>query len=150
MSARAAGANRESVTRRPGRRRAAATRQGQDGVTDALLSSGAHTPDADRSISLSGELLSGGQLLAIDPAARVDQLLDLLVDVPHVDVHAGDDASVREPEGDELARRWVAAEDDLVPAGRVTGVLHADVVLVGEEVRDPVVGDLVPEHGARR
>src|SRR5688572_13895499 len=117
MSARAAGAGSSaSATRRPGRSRAA-TRQEREGVTDALLSSRARTPVADRSTLLSGELLSGGQLHGVDPAPRADQLLDLLVDVPDVDVHAGDDAPVREPEGDELAPGRIAAEHDLVPAG---------------------------------
>ena len=47
----------------------------------------------------------------------------------------------RQPEGDELAALAVAPEDHLVPFGGVAGVLHADVVLIGEEVRDPVVAD---------
>ena len=34
----------------------------------------------------------------------------------------------------------IAAEDDLVPFGGEAAVLHPDVVLVGEEVGDLVVG----------
>ena len=62
----------------------------------------------------------------------------------------GQHAAVLEPEGDELARVDVAAEDDLVPVGGVAGVLHADVVLVGEEVRDLVVGLALAEHARAR
>ena len=51
-----------------------------------------------------------------------------------------DDAVSGEPEGDELAARGIAAEDDPVPGAGEAGVLHADVVLVGEEVRQAVVG----------
>src|SRR5205085_12244269 len=62
----------------------------------------------------------------------------------------GDDPPLRQPEGDELARRWVASEDDLVPARGVAGVLHAEVVLIGEEVRQTFVGSGEPEHVAGR
>src|SRR5205085_12188935 len=76
-----------------------------------------------------------------------DQALDMLGVAPHVDVHSGYDVLVLEPERDELPALGIAAEDDLVPARRVTRVLHSDVVLVGEEVRDALVGDTPAEHG---
>ena len=56
--------------------------------------------------------------------------------------------SPAEPEGDELAARGIAAEDDAVPVAGEARVLHADVVLVGEEVRQAVVGVGVAEHVA--
>lgn len=56
------------------------------------------------------------------------------------------DPLVREPEGDELAPYYVASEDDLVPVGGMAAVLHPDVVLVGVEVRDPVIRDRVVRH----
>ena len=43
----------------------------------------------------------------------------------------------------------VAAEDDAVPRAGEARVLHADVVLVGEEVRQAVVGLPRAEHVAR-
>ena len=67
----------------------------------------------------------------------------VLTFMPAEDLSAGS-----EPEGDELAVVGVAAEDDLVVAAGldVAGVFHAQVVLVGEEVRYPVVGDVLAEH----
>src|SRR6185436_1159059 len=87
--------------------------------------------------------------LYVDRPAGVDQALDGVGDVPDVHVHAGEDVTIPEPEGDELAPLDVAAEDDLVPLGRVAGVLHADLVLVGEEVGQSVVGGGLAEHGER-
>ncbi len=59
--------------------------------------------------------------------------------------------SAAEPEGDELAGAHVAADDELVRSRVVqAGVLHPDVVLVGEEVRDLVVAHVLAEHRARR
>ena len=88
---------------------------------------------------LAGKRVEGGvgidELRGRDRSAGANQRLHVLVDVPHVDVHPGDDALVRQPEGDELTAGRVAAEDDLVPFGREARVLHADVVLVGVEVR---------------
>src|SRR5204862_1355592 len=69
--------------------------------------------------------------------------------VPDVHVHARDHAAVREPEGDELAPREVATEDQLVTAGGIADELHPDVVLVGEEVRQAVVGGRLSEHRLR-
>ncbi|CAM5693373.1 hypothetical protein SAFG77S_09962 [Streptomyces afghaniensis] len=70
-----------------------------------------------------------------------DEGLELVVDVPDVDVHAREHPVAGEPEGDELTSRHVTAEDDLVVATGldVSGVFHAQVVLIGEEVRNPVV-----------
>src|SRR4051794_6695768 len=50
----------------------------------------------------------------IDDSARADELLDRLGDIPDVGVHAGDDAAVPDPEGDELAIAQAAANDDPV------------------------------------
>src|SRR5262249_46281663 len=58
------------------------------------------------------------ELLWIDLGAGPDQVANLLVDVPDVDVHPGGDPAVLHPEGDELSRVHVAPEDDLVPVGR--------------------------------
>ena len=70
-------------------------------------------------------------------------------DVPHVEVHAGHDPVPGQPEGDELAARGIAAKDDAVPRPRKAGVLHAGVVLVGEEVRQCVVRHRAVEHVER-
>src|SRR5215475_14298701 len=69
-----------------------------------------------------------GEALGVDLAAGADQVLDRVGDVPDVDVHAGEDAAVAQPERDELAGRDVAAVDDLVVAAGagVPGVLHAE------------------------
>ena len=56
-----------------------------------------------------------GEAPVIDRDALADEPLDRVGDVPDVDVHAGHDAIVGEPEGDELAARGIAAEDDAVP-----------------------------------
>src|SRR5436305_9419825 len=90
-----------------------------------------------------------GEPAVVDGRAGADELLDVLRDVPDVDVHAGDDAVARQPERDELAPGGVAAEDDAVPAAREAGVLHADLVLIGEEVRDALIGLPAAEHVAR-
>src|SRR5689334_8231850 len=66
--------------------------------------------------------------------------------VPDVHVHPGRDAAVAEPERDELAAGTIAAEDDRIVGRRAPGVLHADVVLVGIEVRDAVVPLRLSEH----
>src|SRR5690606_11135118 len=73
-------------------------------------------------------------------------------DVPDVDVHARQHPAVLHPERDELALAGVAPDDHLVVgAGRgPAAVLHAQVVLVGEEVRHAVVRLVPAEHGAGR
>src|SRR5215469_3632700 len=109
--------------------------------------------------SASGRKLAGqrvkrnagvGQRLNLGRLPGADQRFDLGVDVPDVDVHAGRDAPAVQPEGDELAALAVAAEDHLIPLRRVPRVLHPHVVLVGVEVRDAVVADLLAEHRAGR
>ena len=89
-----------------------------------------------------------GEAPVVDGDALADEALDRVGDVPDVDVHAGHDAIAGEPEGDELAARGIAAEDDAVPVAGEARVLHADVVLVGEEVRQAVVGVGAAEHVA--
>ena len=56
-----------------------------------------------------------GEAPVVDGDALADQSLDRVDDVPDVDVHAGHDAVAGQPEGDELARRRIAAEDDAIP-----------------------------------
>src|SRR5665647_3137075 len=77
----------------------------------------------------------------VPPATGPDELLDLLGDVPDVDVHPSQHAALAQPEGDELPFGEVPADHELVvPVGPdVADVLHAQVVLVGVEVRQPVV-----------
>src|SRR5260370_37055329 len=63
-----------------------------------------------------------GQAGEVDLAAGADDRLDVVVDVPDVDVHAGDHRAAGEPERDELQRGAVAAGGDLVVrAGRGQG-----------------------------
>src|SRR5687767_1696045 len=82
--------------------------------------------------------------------AGPDQRLDRAGDIPHVGVHAGDNPPVGQPEGDELAVVRVATEHDAVPGAGIARVLHPQVVLVGEEVWDTVIGDAGAEHVAGR
>src|SRR5690606_7646204 len=91
-----------------------------------------------------------GQLGPVGGGAGVDQGLDVVGDVPDVDVHAGHDLAVGQPEGDVLAAGEVAPDHHVVglAGADVTGVLHAEVVLVGVEVGQPVVGGVLAEHGA--
>src|SRR5262245_18058103 len=100
------------------------------------------------------------QACDVDPGtcqASPRKRLDLVIDIPDVDVHAGEHSIPRHPEGDEFrvgvaAYRRIAAEDDaVVPAWRAPPrVLHADagprLVLVGEEVRHPVVDNVAAQH----
>src|SRR5439155_4444821 len=91
-----------------------------------------------------------GEAAVVDRHALADEGLDGLGDVPDVDVHACDHAVADKPEGDELPARGIAAHDDPVPGAGVARVLHADVVLVGEEVRQAVVDLGSAEHVAGR
>jgi hypothetical protein len=52
----------------------------------------------------------------VDLDALAYEALDRVVDVPHVDVDAGDDTVVADPEGDELAGRGIAAKDNPIPS----------------------------------
>ena len=76
-----------------------------------------------------------GVHLAADDAA------DVVDGVPVVDVHAGHDLSAAQPPGGEVEAAGVAAHHDPVEAvgPGVADVLHAEVVLVGEEVGQCVV-----------
>src|SRR4051812_13278368 len=89
-----------------------------------------------------------GESRDVHGLAGLDQVADLVDDVPDVDVHAGDDVVPGQPERDELPAGEVAADDDplVVPGTRVADVLHAQVVLVAEEVRQPVVDGPLAEH----
>src|SRR4051812_37738532 len=55
-------------------------------------------------------LVGCGETSGVDRDARPDQRLDRVRHVPHVDVHAGQHASLVQPERDELAGRHVAAD----------------------------------------
>src|SRR6202044_2218909 len=92
-----------------------------------------------------------GQAGGVQGAGGADEGLDVIGDVPDVDVHAGDQAALAEPEGDELQGVGVAPVDDLV-VGAGDGqarALHAEVVLVAVEVGHPVVLDLLAKHRLR-
>src|SRR6266542_897463 len=81
-----------------------------------------HTPRSWRAhpepvaLPLAGQRLQRdvgvGELLWVDPPPATDQVLDGLNDVPDVDVHAGDNALVLHPEGDERAGGRVAANPE--------------------------------------
>src|ERR1700746_3973593 len=93
-----------------------------------------------------------GEAGGVYRAGGADQGLDVVVDVPDVDVHAGDHGAAGEPEGDELQGGSVAAVEDLVVAARggQARALHAEVVLVAVEIRHRVVADGLAEHGPGR
>src|SRR5688500_2085729 len=82
-----------------------------------------------------------GQPRRIHLPAGPDQLLYAVDRAPRVDVHPGEHVVlVVQPEGQVRPRSGITAKDHLVrrAARDVTGVLHAQVVLVGEEERDRV------------
>src|SRR5436305_919221 len=80
-----------------------------------------------------------GQPGQVSRPRRHQDGLELIDDVPHVDVHGrSDDASVM-PEGDELTTLEIATHDHGITGLAVTDVLEAEVVLVGEEVRQAVI-----------
>src|SRR3954451_19850922 len=100
-----------------------------------------------------GEWRAGvGQAVAINPRVGRDQGTNVVLDVPDIDVHARGDAALAQPERDELAGGDVATHHDVVVATSEPRVLHPDVVLVGEEVRDRVERLAAAEHrlGDRR
>nr|WP_228091480.1 PH domain-containing protein [Glycomyces sp. TRM65418] len=110
-------------------------------------------PDLLRPFLVRGELPERLQRLGARWFLRADQVLDLAHAVPGVHGHAREDAAVLGPEGDELQRLERAGDHDFVVgvrAGDEAQVLHAQVVLVGEEVRQLVVRLLGPEHRLRR
>lgn len=96
------------------------------------------------------EVLEGdvrvGQTGFVEGLLGFDEGAQRFGDVPHVGAHGRDNSIMGDPEGDERSGLGIAAEHDPVPARRVAGVLHAQVVLVGEEVGHPVVGDRGTEH----
>ncbi len=89
-----------------------------------------------------------GEVVGVDRVGCLDEGFDVVRDVPEANVHAGLDSLLVEPEGDELPGVGMATEDDLVVAGwaDVAGVFHAEVVLVGEEVRRSCVDGIFSEH----
>src|ERR1700685_3902099 len=93
-----------------------------------------------------------GEAGEVDRAAGADEGLDVVADVPDVDVHAGHDPAAGQPEGDELQPGAVAAEGDVVVGGGrgQARALHAEVVLIAEEVRHLVVDHRLAEHGPGR
>ena len=78
--------------------------------------------------------------MGIELAATANDRLEVLDDVPDVDVHRRRHDTVALPEGDELPVGEAAADDDVVAGVGVADVLHAEVVLIREEVREAVVG----------
>ena len=92
-----------------------------------------------------------GEAGGVQGPGGADERLDVVVDVPDVDVHARDRLAFLEPEGDELQALAAAAVDDLVVGARQRQArgLHAEVVLIAVEVRHPVVFDRLAEHGLR-
>src|SRR5664280_403918 len=89
------------------------------------------------------------QAAGIDAHRAAHECLHVVTLVPDVGVHGGEYAPVLEPEGQELASGPVAAQHDVVPLGCIPVVLHAEVVLVGIEVRDRGVRGVLTEHVAR-
>ena len=71
---------------------------------------------------------------------------DVVEHVPDVHRHPRGDPTVAQPEGDELPAVAVPAHDHLVVGRAEPDVLHAEVVLVGEEVRHPLVAHVLAEH----
>src|ERR1700722_11745619 len=72
------------------------------------------------------------QAADVDLAVGADEGSDVVGDVPDVDVHAGDDHALEEPERDELQGLRVTAVDDLVVAARLgqARAFHAELILV--------------------
>src|SRR5829696_3559379 len=81
-----------------------------------------------------------GEQARVEPLAAGDDRLEVLDDVPDVDVHGGGDDAVALPEGDELAIGQTSADHDAVGGLAGPHVFHAEVVLIGEEVGQPAVG----------
>src|SRR5437764_4429684 len=92
-----------------------------------------------------------GEAGGVYGAGGADQGLDVVLDVPDVDVHAGHDGTVGETERDELQGGGIAAVEDLVIGARSgqAGALHAQLVLVAVVIGHPVVAHGLAEHGSR-
>ena len=85
----------------------------------------------------------------IDDVSVLDQSPDGIRHVPDVDVHPGQHPTAAGQNATN-SRPDVAADHDLVVAVLLgePGVLHPEVVLVGVEVRKPVVGRVLPSRPA--
>jgi putative membrane protein len=110
-------------------------------------------PELLRPFLVRGELperLEGGGARRL---LRADERLDLAHALPRVHGHARQDPAVLRPERRELQGLDRSGDHDLVVgvrAGHEAQVLHAEVVLVGVEVRQLVVRVLAAEHRPRR
>src|SRR5450759_1421559 len=94
-----------------------------------------------------GEALVGvSQPDKVDGKAGKQQGFDRLTGIPDIRVHGGPHPAVPDPEGNEFPSGRVPSENDLIPNRGPPAVLHSEVVLVGEEVRQPVVSGGVPEN----
>src|SRR4051794_32357453 len=91
-----------------------------------------------------------GQPAHVHCLLGADHLLDRFSHVPDVHVHTGEYPAILHPERYELTGTAIATEHDLVPFRRISGVLHAHVVLVRVEVRHALVRGLVTQHRAAR
>src|SRR5947209_2841321 len=80
-----------------------------------------------------------GQPRQVSRPRRHHDGLELIDDVPHVDVHSRSDDASAMPEGDELTALDIATHDHGVTGLAVADVFEAEVVLVGEEVRQAVI-----------
>src|SRR3954451_6871943 len=80
-----------------------------------------------------------GQAGQVGRLRRHHDGLELVDDVPHVDVHGRSDDAFAVPEGDELAALEVTTHHHRITGLAVADVFEAEVVLVGEEVRQTVV-----------
>src|SRR5699024_12521973 len=92
---------------------------------------------------------AGGIGVAVRLLGGVEQCAYLVVVVPDVDVHTRGENPVAQPEGEELPGAHVSTDDHVVLGGAAAHILHAQVVLVGEEVGVPVVDVAAPgQHAA--
>ena len=99
----------------------------------------------------SQRLFRVGELGRVNRRPRPNQRLDVVEHVPDVDVHPGQHPVVPvEPERDELTPVHVAAEYDARVFGCVADVLHAEVVLIGEEVGQFGVFGRLAQHACGR
>jgi putative membrane protein len=110
-------------------------------------------PDLLRPFLVRGELPERLELGGARRLLRADELLDFAHALPRVHGHGRQDPVVLRPERHELQGLDRTGDHDLVVgvrAGHEAEVLHAEVVLVGVEVRQFVVRVLGAEHRPRR